>query len=226
MTYKRIVVPGNFSTGTKLNKALIGIGMSFAGKSQRNPNIENTLIAASLTAIGDCDYRLLSVLTYWIQIHYPWINVDRLYRVLKTIQSEKILSYWSAIGIWLSSDRRFLKFKNLYKGKSINLLETGTDFQISRHGEDERFASSKLRVPANLLRARPSDVLQPTQLAKIHDIYRHRILQGPTYRADMWAIVELSPELSAADLARKTYGSFATAWKVKHDWAILNATAA
>ena len=42
----------------------------------------------------------------------------------------------------------------------------------------------------------------------------------------MWAIIELFPELSAADLARKTYGSFATAWKVKHDWKILNAIAA
>jgi hypothetical protein len=226
MTYKRIVVPDNFSTGAKLNRELIGIGMSFAGERQHNPNIEDTLIAASITAINDCDYRLLSVLTYWISIHSPWINVDRLYRILKTIKSEKILCYWSAIGIWLSSDRRFLKFKKLYEGKNIDLLEIGTDFQISRHGEDERFTGSKLRVPANLLRARTSDVLQPAQLSRVHDIYRYRILHGPTYRADMWAIIELFPELSAADLARKTYGSFATAWKVKHDWAILNAIAA
>jgi hypothetical protein len=226
MTYKRIVVPCNFLTGSKLNKALIGIGMCFAGKGQRNPNIENTLIAASIAAMEDSDYRLLSVLTYWIGIHFPWINADRLYRILKTIESGKVICYWSAIGTWLSSDRRFLKFQKLYKGKILDLLETGTDFQISRHGEDERFTGSKLRVPANLLRARESDVLQPSQLSRVHNIYRHRILQGPTYRADMWAIIELFPELSAADLARRTYGSFATAWKVKHDWEILNATAA
>jgi hypothetical protein len=63
----------------------------------------------------------------------------------------------------------------------IDLLATGTAFQIGRHGEDNRFAGSKLRVPGNTLRDRKEDVLQP------------------------------------AELARRTYGSFATAWGVRRD---------
>jgi hypothetical protein len=43
---------------------------------------------------------------------------------------------------------------------------------------------------------------------------------GPSYRADMWAALARNPSLSAAALARKTYGSFATAWQVKSDFAI------
>lgn len=46
---------------------------------------------------------------------------------------------------------------------------------------------------------------------------------GPTYRADMWAALEGDPTLSAAVLARKAYGSFATAWRVRHDFAVLAA---
>jgi hypothetical protein len=44
---------------------------------------------------------------------------------------------------------------------------------------------------------------------------------GPSYRADMWAELETDPGLAAAELARRTYGSFATAWHVKHDWQVL-----
>jgi len=47
------------------------------------------------------------------------------------------------------------------------------------------------------------------------------VLIGPTYRADMWAALEDDPTLSAAALARRTYGSFATAWHVRRDYAVL-----
>jgi hypothetical protein len=47
---------------------------------------------------------------------------------------------------------------------------------------------------------------------------------GPTYCADMWAALEDDPTLSAAAPARKTYGSFATAWHVRRDFAVLAPT--
>jgi len=37
----------------------------------------------------------------------------------------------------------------------------------------------------------------------------------------MWAENERDPILTAAEIARRTYGSFATAWQVKKDWAVL-----
>ena len=76
-------------------------------------------------------------------------------------------------------------------------------------------------MPTGILRHRPADVLTPVELARIHGPYRRRIMLGPSYRADMWAELDADPSLSAADLARRTYGSFATAWNVKQDWKVL-----
>ncbi|HEY3399160.1 MAG TPA: hypothetical protein VGK03_00890 [Geothrix sp.] len=64
----------------------------------------------------------------------------------------------------------------------------------------------------------------PTELARRHRSYRCRILLGPSYRADMWAELDRDPSLSAAELARRSYGSFATAWHVKRDWQVLAKT--
>jgi len=76
-------------------------------------------------------------------------------------------------------------------------------------------------VPGGILRDRKGDVLTPTELARIHGGYGRRILLGPSYRADMWAELDREPGLSAAELARRAYGSFATAWRVKRDWDLL-----
>ncbi len=98
----------------------------------------------------------------------------------------------------------------------------GTAFQIKRRGEDKRFEGNLLRVPAGVLRDRLDDVLSPAQLAKKHAAYRHRILLGPSYHADMWALLNAEPELSASEVGRRSYGSFATAWQVKRDFDLLN----
>jgi len=45
----------------------------------------------------------------------------------------------------------------------------------------------------------------------------------PSYRADMWSELDRGPDLTAAELAHRAYGSFATAWQVKQDWALLEA---
>ena len=118
----------------------------------------------------------------------------------------------------MQKDRRFSKLERGFQGPRLDLLAVGTDFQIQRHGEDCRFKGSPLRVPGNALRDRSSDVLSPTELCRRHAAYRHRLIMGPSYRADMWAALEANTQLSAAELARKAYGSFATAWQVKRDF--------
>jgi hypothetical protein len=35
-------------------------------------------------------------------------------------------------------------------------------------------------------------------------------------------MLEGKPGLTASELARRTYGSFSTAWRVKHDWALIS----
>ena len=225
MSFKRIIIPEQFAKGEKLTKDLIGIGFRLQGRGTKHPNIEDTIVAASIEGI-EGDLRTLSLLVDWIDIHYLRINIDRLYRMLKAIPDKHTLAFWSAIATWKSADRRFKRIEGLYKGKRVDLLRTGTDFHINRSGEDPRFESSCLRVPVRAgLRSRPDDILPPHQLAKHHLPYHYRLIIGPTYRADMWAQLELNHNLTPAEIARLSYGSFATAWQVKNEWAVLHEAA-
>jgi hypothetical protein len=221
MAYKRPTSSDVLFEGDALTSAMIGIGMNFAGSGAKEPNVEDTLLSASVCGLEDDDLRVLAILVTWLGIHHPWINADRLLRAVRSHQAPRVLAFWSAVGHWLRKDRRLARLTGVYRGPRLDLLRTGTDFQIRRHGEDLRFTGSPLRVPTGILRDRPADVLTPRELAKRHRMYRLRILIGPTYRADMWAALDREPSLSLAALARTAYGSFATASQVKHDWTLL-----
>ena len=79
MAYKRVLMPTEFKTGEKLTCDLVGIGMRFAASpSPTEPNIEDTLVAASLEGILNEDYRVLSLLVDWFDIHVERVNADRL----------------------------------------------------------------------------------------------------------------------------------------------------
>ena len=223
MAYKRVVTAMRLPQGEELTQAMVGIGMNFAADPAENPNIEDTLIAASKDGMEKDDLRVLSVLVNWLGTHHPWINVDRLIRALSKGKSTRVQAFWTAIAMWLNHDRRFTRLKKLYKGPRINLLRVGTEFQIERRGEDSRFQGTILLVPAGILRERPTDVLSPRDLADHHSTYRERVYMGPSYRADMWAILSKEPALTASELARYAFGSYATAWRVINDYKLLKA---
>jgi hypothetical protein len=103
----------------------------------------------------------------------------------------------------------------------VDVLPAGTDFQIKRRGEDERFTGSRLRVPRGTLRDREDDVLSPEALVRHHAGYRNRVLMGPTWRADAWTVLERAPDLSVAEVARRVACSFATAWQAAQDFRLL-----
>ncbi len=222
MAFKRVISAVRLPQGEKLTQAMVGIGMNFAADAAGNPNIEDTLIAAAIDGMQKDDLRVLSLLVNWLGIHHPWVNVNRLIRAISQERSPRIQAFWTAIAMWLDRDRRFLRLKKLYRGPKIDLLRVGNEFQIERRGEDSRFRGTKLRVPAGILRERPTDILSPQDVADHHPTYRERVYMGPGYRADMWAELTLEPSLSASELARRTYGSFATAWRVKKDFKVLS----
>jgi hypothetical protein len=223
MSFSRTLAPVTIPQGDRLTAAMVGIGMRFAMEPARDPNIEDTLLAASEEGLLRNDFRVLSLLATWLELHSAWLNADRLFRAVSTVDSPRVLAFWAAIGHWLHKDRRLARLQELFSGPRQDLLPVGTDFQVRRRGEDPRFAEGPLRVPANVLRNRQQDILSPAELARVHRTYKYRVLMGPTYRADMWAELERDPSLSAAELARRTYGSFATAWQVKQAWQLLAA---
>lgn len=222
MAYKRVEAPDKLATGDALTGAMVGIGMNFAAKATKEPNIEDTLLAAAVAGMERGDLRVLSLLVSWLWVHHPWVNADRLVRAARTVPHARARCFWAAVGHWLS-DRRFARLRGLHGRSRIEVLSTGTALQIQRKGEDARFAHGPLLVPKGVLRDRQSDISTPTELAKRHLTYRYRVLIGSSYRADMWAALEQEPTLSAATLARRTYGSFATAWQVKRDRELLAA---
>lgn len=219
MAFSRQIARGELLTGAELDSAMVGIGMEFAAPPRRNANIEDTVISASVVGVQG-DFRVLSVLVTWLGVHHERLNADRLVKLVRSQHDPRVQSFWTALALWLKSDRRFARLQDV-SCKRLDLLAVGTDFQIRRRGEDPRFAGGPFRVPAGVLRDRPQDVLSPADLAERHSTYRHRILIGPSYRADMWAELTRSPDLSPAELARRSYGSFATAWQVSRDFKLL-----
>lgn len=221
MVFSRALAPTAPPEPDTLTAAMVGIGMGFAAAPAREANIEDTLLFASLEAMEHHDLRVLAILVTWFGVHAPWVNADRLTKIVATQTTPRVRALWSALGRWQGRDRRFARLAKVYSDQPLDLLAAGTDFQMRRHGEDPRFAESSLRVPGNALRDRADDVESPADLARHHHAYRCRVMIGPSYRADMWAALADDPTLSAAALARKTYGSFATAWHVRRDFAVL-----
>ena len=225
MGHSRTIEPAVALDAVALTGALVGVGMNFVGHKTQDPNIEDTLLFASIEGMERDDLRLLSVLVTWFGVHSPWVNADRLTRLVEDHESPRVRALWSGLGTWRLKDRRFHRMVSAYQGPRLDLSSAGMEFFLARHGEDPRFAESALRVPANVLRDRARDVMEPAELAKRHRPYHWRVIMGPSYRADMWAALERDPSLTSAELARRTYGSFATAWHVKRDFALVHGDA-
>lgn len=209
-----------------LTSRMVGIGMKFAAEPERDADLESTLLHASQLGMDEGDLRVLSLLTTWLGVHHPYVNADRLIRLVRDEGSDRVRAYWSAIASWLAKDRRFTRLRTSFRGARVDLLPVGTDFQLKRRGEDSRFANSKLRVPAGTLRDRPEDVLPPETLAQRHAGYRNRLLIGPTWRAEVWTVLERAPNASVAEVARRASCSFATAWQVAQDFKVLRLASA
>jgi hypothetical protein len=185
MAPRRVIVPDVLPTGEELTRAMVGIGMNFAAIPMKDPNIEDTLLAASIEGMERDDLRVLSVLVTWFGVHHSRVKADRLIRAVSSQQSPRVRAFWAAIAQWLGKDQRLARLEAFYDEPRVDVLRVGTDLQVQRRGEDIRFRDTVLRVPAGVLRDRNEDVLSPAELAKRHRVYRHRVLMEAGYRADM-----------------------------------------
>ncbi|MFZ4579084.1 MAG: hypothetical protein ACOYOB_11865 [Myxococcota bacterium] len=201
-----------------LTGALVGLGMAFGAAPIPDADIEATLVQASEVGMDAGDLRVLGVLTTWMGVHRARVNVDRLARFLRDHPSIRVRAYWCAVAQWQAKDRRFGLLAKVCPTTAVALLPVGNDFQIARRGEDERFSGTCLQVPKGALRDRPADVLDPVRLTERHAGYRNRVRMGPTWRADVWSVLEQAPGLAVADVARRAGCSFATAWQVAQDF--------
>jgi hypothetical protein len=205
----------------ELTARMVGIGMNFAAEPRVDADIESTLLHASEVGMIEGDLRVLSVLTTWMGVHHARVNADRLVRLVGEHPANRVRAYWSAVAVWLGKDRRLTRLAKAYRGEPVDLLPTGNAFQLARRGSDERFSGSKLRVPHGTLRDRPEDVVTAVALVRRHAGYRNRVLIGPTWRADVWTVLDREPDLAVAEVARRASCSFATAWQTVQDFRVL-----
>lgn len=201
-----------------LDRRMAGIGLGIAAVPDPDAEIESTLVDASAAGMDESDFRVLSILTTWLGVHHQRINADRLVRLVQGHDSKRVKAYWGAVARWLAKDRRFARVITAYRGPRLDLLPVGSDFQVQRRGEDERFAGSLLRVPVGTLRDRVADVASPQAMVRRHAGYRNRVLMGPTYRADVWTVLEKEPELTISEAARRAHCSFSAAWQAAQDF--------
>ena len=221
MPHKRLEGLAGRPDEDALTSDMVGVGMSFAAAPNDTAEIETTIVFASELGMDEGDLRTLAVLTTWFEVHHCYVNADRLVRLVAPHASERVRAYWSAVGRRHAKDRRFARLEAAYVGARLDLLTVGTEFQVQRRGEDPRFQGSALRVPSGVLRDRAADVMSPEAVARTHQGYRNRVHMGPSWRADVWTVLEREPELSAAEAARRAHCSFATAWVVARDFAVL-----
>jgi len=220
MAFNRDIMPPPRGSESELTAAMAGIGMNFAAQPAPDANIEDTLIHASEAGMLTDDLRTLSVLTHWLGTHGRYVNADRLTRVVAAHPSERVQVFWKAIAVWLGVDRRFRRLAGIGVAPG-DLLAVGTDFHLSRRGPDPRFENGPLRVPLGTLRERDSDVMSPHDLSRLHRGYRNRVQMGPSWRADIWTILETEPGLSVSEVSRRAYCGFATAWSTVQDFNLL-----
>jgi hypothetical protein len=78
MPFHRVTACRELPAGDELTESMVGIGMLFAADAAPNPNIEDTLLAASSEGMEKDDLRVLAILVEWVDRHSRWINADRL----------------------------------------------------------------------------------------------------------------------------------------------------
>ncbi len=82
MAYNRTVEATVLAEGARLTSDLAGIGMLFSVPESAEPNIQDTLVAATVEGMEGDDLRVLAVTTTWLGVHGSRVNADRLLRAV------------------------------------------------------------------------------------------------------------------------------------------------
>ena len=220
--------------GSSLDSDLRAIGFNIHCKKKSiDPNIEASIVSASVEAVNHQDNRIGGLLVDWITVHYLRINVDRLTKFVFNLSDSEykfVKIFWCANAQRLFvKDQRFKRLSGLHKGRRINFADRffknrkqkTTKLLIEIKGEDERFKRTCIRIPKGYFSERPYQIFPVSVVAKNHLPFRYRIMMGPSYRADLWALLESDSNISAYALGKKAHCSYRTAYIAKKDYEFL-----
>lgn len=116
MPFARTKLP--MPRGPELERAMRITGMPLGrGELRRgiSSDIELVLAAVAREALPH-DYRLLGVLTAWLEVHHVRVNVPRLGRIIRKANVDELRrAWWAAVGQWLGTkDVRWRALVRLY----------------------------------------------------------------------------------------------------------------
>ena len=221
-------------TGKSLDSDLRSIGFNLGGgKKSTDPNIEASIISASIEAVNNKDNRIGGLLVDWITVHYLRVNVDRLTKFvfnLSDLDYKFVKIFWCANAQRLFiKDQRFKRLSELYKGRRVGFADRFlkkrekkvTKMLIEIKGEDERFKRTCIRIPKGYFPKRLHQIFPVSVIAKNHLSYRYRVMMGSSYRADLWALLDSDSNISAYALGKKAHCSYRTAYMAKKDYELL-----
>jgi hypothetical protein len=100
MAFSRALVPAEPTGADALTSDMVGIGMNFAAPATDQPNIEDTLVFASIEGMENHELRVLATLITWFGVHAAWVNADRLIRLVSMNKSKQVRAFWSALARW------------------------------------------------------------------------------------------------------------------------------
>lgn len=173
-----------------LDQKLSYIGVQLANfqkvKTFQWIDIENTLYEATLEVPQDS--RLFSLLCSWVSIHGDYVIIEKLMK----LQKKKHSPWLVALAI-CAANLGFHQWKRLIRKEKTLFALVDLDLalsSISLKGEEPNFRKNGFLIPKGVIRIRPADAQTPERLVKKNPQYRHRLLFGAAWRADIIAAIE------------------------------------
>jgi hypothetical protein len=100
MGFSRAIAPREAPDADVLTASMVGIGMLVGGEAAPEPNLEDTLLFASLDGMEHGVLRVLAILVTWFEAHSGRVNADRLTRLVTEQKSDRVRGFWGAMARW------------------------------------------------------------------------------------------------------------------------------
>lgn len=195
----------------------VGIGVDLTGeRGNRNADIERTLLAAS-SYVNSSERRILGLLASWILVHANLVCIGKLRRIMEK-ESLGDPQMVAALAFFALENGHH-EWKSLCKKYPEIYLwgEEGTKLALKFQEPVKSFAKAGIFLPAKALRIDRRHIVPTSDLAKIHQQVKLRLLFGANIRADAAFYISRGIQ-NASELMRAIGCSYEPAHRILEDF--------
>jgi hypothetical protein len=95
----------------------------FDGSREESPDLEETIMRATMCGMEDDDYRVLSLATQWLETHALILDLERIGGFLSANGHPRTRAFWCAIGQMFAHHPRFTPLTHFHTGGRMNLIK-------------------------------------------------------------------------------------------------------